>query len=139
MLLKECQRQEGRFHSNLLASQIMHNSQWGLHPETPDVVLTSIFKKYDTDGNSGLDPSEFSRALSDLGVIDKHEQSALFHLADMDNGGNVDAEEFIKLIKSHEFDSILSDHDALEFVYQTYQQFKKYDADGDGQGMPLLH
>merc|ERR1712013_422242 len=26
-----------------------------------------------------------------------------------------------------------SDHDALEFVYQTYQQFKKYDADGDGE------
>ena len=113
----------------------MHNSQYVLHSDTPDMVLKSVFKKYDTDGNGDLDPEEFARALSDLGVIDETEQETLFALADGDNGGTVGAAEFIKLVKSHEFDTILSSHEELEFVYQTYKKFQEFDYDGNGESL----
>ena len=112
----------------------MHRSKHKLDPSTPTVVLESVFKKYDVDGNMTLEPEEFTRALSDLGVIDQHEQSALFHLADTDNGGSVCFDEFLNLIKSFQFDSILADYEALQFVYETLQKFKEFDADGDGEG-----
>ena len=115
----------------------MHNSQYTLHSKTPDMVLQSVFKRYDTDGNGDLDIQEFSRALSDLGVIDEHEQKAIFVLADADNGGTVGTAEFIKLVKSHEFDSILSSHEELEFIYQTYKRFQEFDADGNGESLVI--
>ena len=99
------------------------------------MVLQSVFKKYDTDGNGDLDLQEFSRALSDLGVIDETEQKAIFVLADADNGGTVGTAEFIKLVKSHEFDSILSSHEELQFIYQTYKRFQEFDADGNGESL----
>eukprot|EP01083_Nonionella_stella_P055718 146873_1 len=111
----------------------MHNAKYVLHSETPDIVLQSVFKKYDDDGSGELDIEEFSDALNDLGVIDEHEQKAIFHLADADNGGTVCINEFIQLIKGHEFDNILASHDELEFIYQTHKQFEKYDADGNGE------
>eukprot|EP00484_Ammonia_sp_Unknown_P018332 CAMPEP_0197035580 /NCGR_PEP_ID=MMETSP1384-20130603/13333_1 /TAXON_ID=29189 /ORGANISM="Ammonia sp." /LENGTH=491 /DNA_ID=CAMNT_0042465659 /DNA_START=64 /DNA_END=1539 /DNA_ORIENTATION=- len=110
----------------------MHQSQYTLHPETPELVLRSVFLKYDKDGSKQLNEKEFSFALSDLGIIDQHEQLAIFHLADADNGGTVDIQEFITLIKGHELDVILSNHDSLEFIYQTFNEFQKYDADGNG-------
>ena len=85
-----------------------------------------------------LDMGEFSRALSDLGVIDEHEQHAIFHLADADNGGTVCIDEFIQLIKGHEFDTILANHDSLEFIYQTHKTFKQFDADGNGESYVVL-
>ena len=113
----------------------MHNSQYVLHADTPEMVLKSVFTKYDTDGNGDLDIQEFSRALSDLGVIDEQEQHVLFHLADADNGGSVSSNEFIKLVKQNEFDHILGSHEELEFIYQTHKTFQQYDADGNGESL----
>ena len=116
----------------------MHAAKYKLQAETPDVVLDSVFKQYDKDKNQGLDLPEFRRALSDLGITDDHEQSVLFHLADHDNGGYIDIKEFIGLIKHHEFDSLLSDHDQMEFLWNTWQQFEQYDADGNGESSVTL-
>lgn len=111
----------------------MHAAKYKLQAETPTVVLDSVFQKYDTDHSKGLDLPEFQRALSDLGIIDPHEQTVLFHLADHDNGGYIDIKEFVGLIKDHEFDTLLGDHDQMEFLWNTWQQFEQYDADGNGE------
>lgn len=111
----------------------MHHARYSLCSDTPQLVLDSVFQKYDKDDNKGLDLHEFQRALSDLAVTDEHEQEVLFHLADHDNGGTIDVKEFVDLIKDHEFDELLSDHDQMEFLWKTWGYFEQYDADGDGE------
>ena len=111
----------------------MHHSQHTLHPDTPDLVLSSIFKKYDTNSNGELDLDEFSNALYDLGISDENTQKALFHLTDTDNGGTIGIDEFIQLVKANEFDTILADHKQIEFVYETYLHFQSIDADKNGE------
>ena len=115
----------------------MHAAKYTLHPDTPELVLSSIFKKYDEDNSGELDFEEFSQALDNLGIIDEHAQRALFHLADADNGGTISIDEFIELVKGHEFDEILGNNDKLEFVYQTYRTFQEYDDDGSGDSFVL--
>jgi len=97
------------------------------------MVVESMFKFYDKDMNLSLEPYEFARALSDLGITDKHQQSALFHLADIDNDNTVSIAEFTKLIHDHELKSIINDGASLEFVYEMRQTFNQFDVDGDGE------
>eukprot|EP01084_Bolivina_argentea_P231675 390620_1 len=104
-----------------------------LSANTPKMVLESVFKKYDNDNSGKLNFKEFSNALNDLDVTDEEEQQAIFHLADVDNGGNVCIDEFIQLIKAHEFDDILGNNDALKFINETYEQFQQHDSDGNGE------
>merc|ERR1712062_665445 len=111
----------------------MHHSQNALHPDTPVIVLSSIFKKYDANSNGDLDFDEFCQALSDLGVNDETTQKALFHLTDADNGGTIGIDEFIQLVKANEFESIISDQKQLEFIYQTHLHFQSIDADKNGE------
>merc|ERR1712228_134819 len=67
------------------------------------------------------------------GVIDEKTQKALFHLTDADNGGSICIDEFIQLIKNNEFDTIMGDHNQLEFIYQTHLNFQSIDDDKNGE------
>eukprot|EP01084_Bolivina_argentea_P287526 493381_1 len=105
----------------------MHKSQSGIHRDTPEIVLKSIFRRYDIDGNGYLDRLEFTNALEDLGIIESMEQDALFALADTNNKKCINYTDFFKLIKSNDFESILSSHTDYEFIIETYIAFQQYD------------
>eukprot|EP01083_Nonionella_stella_P060813 158603_1 len=111
----------------------MHASKSSIHPDTPILVLKSIFQRYDADRDGYLNETEFGNALDDLGIDDESEQCALFALADSNNSKSVQLEDFIKLIKSNDFEMILSNRQDYEFVIQTYHAFQQYDENGDGQ------
>eukprot|EP01083_Nonionella_stella_P182333 655774_1 len=113
----------------------MHASKSSIHPDTPILVLKSIFQRYDADHDGHLNETEFGNALDDLGIDDESEQCALFALADSNNSKSVQLEDFIKLIKSNDFEMILSNRQDYEFVIQTYHAFQQYDENGDGQSM----
>ena len=113
----------------------MHKSKSSIHPDTPLIVLRSIFQRYDTDSDGELNQSEFGHALEDLGINDAMEQNALFALADSNNSKTVSLDDFIKLIKSNGFELILSSPQDYEFVIETFKTFQQYDENGDGQSM----
>ena len=113
----------------------MHTSKSSLHPSTPEIVLKSIFQRYDEDNDGYLNLKEFSDALDDLGIIDEVEQNALFCLADANNAKCVQFEDFLKLIKSNDFELILSSREDYEFVIETYKVFQQCNNNGDGQGI----
>ena len=112
----------------------MHASRSSINRETPELVIKSIFCRYDDDGNGHLDSEEFANAMDDLGIIDPYEQQALFALADADNSKTIEYEEFLSLIKGHDFEYLLSSREDYLFVIETYKTFQEYDQDGDGEG-----
>jgi len=111
----------------------MHTSKSSINPETPELVIKSIFRRYDEDGNGHLDFSEFTNALDDLGIIDEYEQKALFALADADNSKTIEYDEFLTLIKGHDFEYLLSNREDYVFVIETFKTFQEYDQDADGE------
>ena len=113
----------------------MHTSHSSIHPETPNIVLKSIFQRYDADNDGELNEQEFCNALQDLGINDDMEQCALFALADVNNSKTVNFNDFVKLVKSNDFELILSSPADYEFVIETCKTFQQYDENGDGQSM----
>eukprot|EP01083_Nonionella_stella_P093733 262790_1 len=111
----------------------MHASKSSINPSAPIIVLKSIFKKYDTDRDGLLNSDEFGNALEDLGIVDETEQRALFALADSNNRKKIHLNDLIKLIKSNEFELILSSRQDYEFVIETYKAFQSYDQNDNGQ------
>lgn len=113
----------------------MHQSHSSIHPETPNIVLKSIFQQYDADNDGELNVEEFCNALQDLGIDDDTECNALFALADSNNSKTMSFNDFIKLIKSNGFELLLSSRPDYEFVIETYKTFQIYDENNDGESM----
>ena len=86
----------------------MHAAKSSINRETPELVIKSIFSRCEADGNGHLDPQQIAHAMDDLGIIDPFEQQALFALADADNSKTIEYEEFLSLIKGHDFEYLLS-------------------------------
>lgn len=68
-----------------------------------DTVLKSVFKKYDTDGNSTLGLPEFTRLLTDMGKhipklkgVSSETIPAIFALMDKNSNGHIEYDEFRK-------------------------------------------
>ena len=62
--------------------------------ETPDIVLSSIFKYYDKDNSGFLDKQEFRLYLKNLGFGNDLQSTTLQALADDNNDGAISFEEF---------------------------------------------
>lgn len=101
--------------------------------EVPDVVVKSIFQKYDTDGSGSLQKSELMILLKqDLGM-DAKQAEAVMMMMDEDGSGDVSLQEFLQFLRTKK--------DVLKTVDNTskYGQlrkavdcFKKFDEDGSG-------
>ena len=65
-----------------------------LAQETPDIVLSSIFKYYDKDNSGFLDKKEFRLYLKNLGFGNDLQSTTLQALADDNNDGAISFEEF---------------------------------------------
>ena len=63
------------------------------------VGLARQFKIMDDNGSGTLDPYEFNKAISDFGIdIEQKDQMTLFKCFDYDGNGEIDFNEFIRVI-----------------------------------------
>lgn len=98
---------------------------------TPDIVLKSLFNKYDTDGSGSLSTKELPDLLqNDLGLsVEESEMYTL--LLDKDANGRLSFDEFKKWLNSGEKLQNL-DSERYNTMYKAVEMFKKYDMDASG-------
>eukprot|EP01084_Bolivina_argentea_P087687 158361_1 len=110
----------------------MHASHTAISKMTPEIVLRSVFNRYDIHVTGHLELDAFSLMLEDLGISCAHEQQALFALGDSSNKRTIHFTDFLNLIKSNDFEHILSNQEDYLFVIKTYESFREYDVNRDG-------
>lgn len=98
---------------------------------TPDIVIKSLFNKYDKDSSGYLSTKELPDLLTkDLGLSD--EESEMYTLLlDKDADGCLNFEEFKKWLNSGEKLQSLGSH-RYNTMCKAVEMFKKYDNDGSG-------
>ena len=100
--------------------------------ETPDLVLKSLFAKYDKDSSGSLMDAELKQLLQeDLGM-DTEQAEIYTLLRDEDGSKSLTYEEFKKWLNSGENFQFIDDSSKCYIVHQAVEMFKKYDTDGQG-------
>ena len=100
--------------------------------ETPDLVLKSLFAKYDKDSSGSLMDAELKQLLQeDLGM-DTEQAEIYTLLRDEDGSKSLTYEEFKKWLNSGENFQFIDDSSKFYIVHQAVEMFKKYDTDGQG-------
>lgn len=100
--------------------------------DVPELVVKSLFLKYDTDGSGRLAKKELLSLLKDdLGMKDDQAQ-ACYMLVDKDGGGDVSFDEFIGWLRSEERFKNIDDSSRFHYIKKAIAEFKKYDKDGNG-------
>lgn len=98
----------------------------------PDIVVKSLFYKYDTDGSGRLAKKELMTLLKeDLGMEDDQAQ-ACFMLVDKDGGGDLSFDEFIAWLRSGDGLANIDNSSRYYYIQRAIALFKKYDKDGNG-------
>ena len=79
---------------------------------TPDIVIKSLFNKYDTDDNGRLEIIELHTLLcDDLGLSDEETEAYIF-LMDIHNNGSMEYQEFREWPRNDDCGTILGNvHD----------------------------
>lgn len=98
---------------------------------TPIKVLKSVFDSFDDDSNGYLDKQEFSKLLIAIGIKDEAAQNAIKLLADENNDGLIDRNEFYKWIKEEKIQQIIKDSTKMCFLCGVAEIFQSFDVDGD--------
>jgi Ca2+-binding EF-hand superfamily protein len=97
----------------------------------PDVVMRSLFMKYDTDNSGGLGSDELKRLFKeDLGLNEEQAQAYVL-LLDVDGNADVSYEEFTKWLRSGEKLSMVTDASRYKRVKRAVDLFNKFDTDGN--------
>lgn len=113
---------------------------------TPKIVIQSLFRKYDQDGNGVLQKNEMMSLLrEDMGLDAKKSENVLAAV-DKDGDGNVTFEEFFQWLRDTKSIEMIneSDEKANRYYYtrKAVEYFKKYDKDEngfiDGEELKLL-
>ena len=100
--------------------------------ETPDLVLRSLFSKYDKDNSGSLMGPELQQLLQeDLGM-DTEQAEIYTLLRDEDGSNSLTFEEFKKWLNSGENFQFIDDSSKFYIVHQAVEMFKQYDTDGQG-------
>ena len=103
-----------------------------LDSDTPEVVLRSLFSKYDPDGSGSLSSSEARTFLcNDLGFGDEEAEACLL-LHDNDGSGTLSLEEFVTWARSGDKFASVTDETVYYKVHAAVEMFKSYDKDGQG-------
>jgi Ca2+-binding EF-hand superfamily protein len=100
--------------------------------EAPDVVIRSIFAKYDTDGSKAISAGELGRLLYDLGYhVPRDRLPDILAEINVDGKGAVDVADFIRWWRqSGKFRHLGGD--ALNRLTQAAAYFKYFDRDLTG-------
>lgn len=100
--------------------------------EVPDIVVKSLFKKYDTDDSGRLGKKEMLSLLKDdLGMKDDQAQACIL-MVDKDGGGEISYDEFILWLRTGKGFQNIDDNSRYYKVQKAIELFKKYDKDGNG-------
>lgn len=99
--------------------------------DVPEVVLKSLFRKYDTDDSKGLGKREMLRLLKeDLGFEDDRAQACIL-MVDKDGCGEILFDEFILWIRTEKGFENIDDNSRFYIVQKAIELFKQYDKDGN--------
>lgn len=97
--------------------------------KAPDVVVRSLFEKYDTNGNGKLDEKEMQTLLEgDLG-LDREQTGVYIPLVDKNGDHDVSFEEFSDWLRSEEHFQILHDKQMFEKLSKAFRYFKSFTTD----------
>lgn len=100
--------------------------------DVPDVVIQSLFSKYDANGNQRLGKTELLNLFkNDLGM-DERQAEAYYFLVDIDGNGTVSPKEFILLLRSGDRFENIDDTARYHIIRKAVEYFKKFDTDGNG-------
>ena len=100
-------------------------------PDVPQVVIKSIFSKYDKDGIGRLEKTEVLAMMGDLG-LDEKQAELCFMMLDKDGNNNVTEKELMDWLRSGEGYKVVDDPNRYSFLRRVADAFKKYDKDGSG-------
>lgn len=103
---------------------------------TPKVVIQSLFRKYDQDGNGVLQKNEMMLLLMEDMGLDAKKSENVFAEVDKDGDGNVNFEEFFRWLRDTKSVEMINESDAKASRYyytrKAVDYFKKYDKDQNG-------
>lgn len=100
--------------------------------DVPEVVIRSLFRKYDVDENQRLGKSELLKLFqADLGMDEKQSET-YYMLLDRDGSGSVNLEEFIQWLRSEDRFQNIDNHSRYHIILKAVEYFKKFDKDGNG-------
>ena len=89
------------------------------------ITWTQAFKKFDTGGRGRMSIHDLQRLMQSLGFsVDQEQAEEMVNLADVDNTGTVELNEFLKLMVGQLRDK----HTKHEFA----RKFQIYDKNNDG-------
>lgn len=99
--------------------------------DVPEVVIKSIFSKYDTDGSGNLEKTEILAMLGDMG-LDEKQAEICFMIADKDGNKTVSLSELLQWFRTGEIFKVIDNPNRYAFVRRVADAFKRYDQDGSG-------
>jgi len=89
------------------------------------ITWTQAFKKFDSNGRGRMSINDLQRLMNSLGfAIDQEQAEEMVEVADVDNNGTVELNEFLKLMVGQLKDK----HSKHEFA----RKFQIYDKNNDG-------
>ena len=99
-------------------------------PNAPDIVLKSLFLKYDTDNSGHLGCNELKTFFKDDLALTEDQAQMYALLLDRDGNANVSFEEFKNWMRSGEYLQSVNDKSRYSVIKQAVDMFKQYDVDG---------
>ena len=100
--------------------------------DVPEIVVKSLFQKYDTDGSGRLAKKEVLILLKDDLGMKNDQAEACYMLVDKDGGGDVSFQEFFGWFRSGEGFRNIDDSSRYYYIQKAIAKFKEYDKDGNG-------
>ncbi|XP_065068411.1 calmodulin-like protein 3 [Rhopilema esculentum] len=98
----------------------------------PQIVLKSLFTKYDKDGSGQLNRLELQGLFVDDLGLSKEQAESYAYLLDKDGNGKVSFEEFNSWLHSGEKFKNVNDKSRYQRLKKAVELFKSYDKDGSG-------
>lgn len=98
----------------------------------PDIVVKSLFQKYDTDGSGRLGKKEVLTLLKDDLGMKEDQAQAQYMLMDKDGGGDLSFDELCVWLRSGQGFKNIDNSSRYYIIQKAIAEFKKYDKDGNG-------
>lgn len=95
--------------------------------------VEAAFKSWDLNGDGAISFTELQEAVSKTGQkLSEEEMNAIFVIGDVDQNGEIDREEFTRLMMPTTSDVVTKFRSVHKTVKDVQEAFKRFDADGDG-------
>ena len=98
----------------------------------PDIVINSLFTKYDYDHSGKIQKEEAKLLFQDDLGMDKKQTEICYLLIDKDGSGCISFEEFLQWFRSGKGFRDIDDSTRYYRIRKAVEEFKKYDTDRSG-------